>query len=47
MEESREGRYVMEEKRVRGMEGGEEEIVRGEGKGGRKERALEDAGEVR
>ena len=29
----------MEEKRVRGMEGGEEEIVRGEGKGGRKGRA--------
>ena len=38
MEESREGRYVMEEKRVRGMEG-EEEVVRGEGKGGRKGRA--------
>ena len=39
MEESREGRYVMGGKRVREMEGGEEEIVRGEGKGGRKGRA--------
>ena len=39
MEESREGRYVMEEKRVREMEGEEEEVVRGEGKGGRKGRA--------
>ena len=29
----------MEEKRVRGMEGEEEEVVRGEGKGGRKGRA--------
>ena len=37
MEESREGRYVMEEKKR--LEGGEEEIVRGEGKGGRKGRA--------
>ena len=39
MEESREGRYVMEEKRVRGSEGEKEEIVRGEGKGGTKGRA--------
>ena len=39
MEENTEGRYVMEKKRVRGMEGGEEEIVRGEEKGGRKGRA--------